>query len=402
MAVILKVDPGKWMQTLFSTADAHLYCEFCPKPWNPNVECPMPTAIHNATQIPELQPTLELQALGAASPPAFAFTAATRAAATAWQAAFRPVLADTIGFLDTPAVPPAPQLIEEVEREDFIRRKVLLTTAPNVKMPVYLLIPKHRRAERLPVVLAYAGHGYGVKDLVGLWEDGSERLQPEGYHDDFAVRLCRHGFLVAAPEISCFGERVTDYSHLNRAIGQPAPSTCHNAATYAIMLGKSVLGQRVRDGQRLVDWLATLPEADTTRLGAMGISGGGMLTFFHAALDVRVKACVVSGYFSSFRDSILAVNHCTCNFVPGLLKLGEMTDVAGLILPRPMLIEAGTRDGIFPIETVRRSVQRTREICQLLGGNQATDIELDEFEGRHRISGRRAYAFLGEKLGLRV
>jgi dienelactone hydrolase len=264
-------------------------------------------------------------------------------------------------------------------------------------MPVYLFIPKGSGG-RLPVVLAYHGHGYGVKDIIGLWEDGEERTVADGYHKDFALALCRRGFLVAAPEIACFGERQTDYSYLDRTLGQPEPTTCHNAATYAFMLGKSVVGMRVRDAMRLVDFLATVPEADASRLGAMGISGGGMLTFFHTALDPRIKACVVSGYFSSFRDSILAMDHCTCNFVPGLLNIGEMTDLVGLIMPKPMLVEAGTRDPIFPIQTVRASVKRTREICAILGGNPDTDVELDEFEGRHGISGRRAYDFLWEKV----
>jgi hypothetical protein len=123
-----------------------------------------------------------------------------------------------------------------------------------------------------------------------------------------------------------------------------------------------------------------------------------MATFFHTALDERVKACVISGYFSSFRDSILAMNHCTCNFAPGLLNIGEMADLVGLIMPRPILVEAGVRDPIFPIATVRASVERTREICEILGGNAAHSVELDEFEGRHRINGRRAYDFLWEQV----
>jgi len=350
-----------------------------------------------ASKIPELQPTHELRALAAAEPPRLRFRATTKRAALAWQKECRAALAEAVGFLDTPRVKSAPVLIEAVDRGDYVRRKLLIATAPDAKMPVYLLVPKGIR-KPMPVVLAYAGHGYGVKDIVGLWEDGTERSAPDGYHKDFAVELCRHGFLVAAPEIACFGERQTDYSYLNRSLGEPEPSTCHNAATYAFMLGKSVLGMRVRDNLRLVDYLETLPEADTGRLGAMGISGGGMLTFFHTALDLRVRACVVSGYFSSFRDSILAMHHCSCNFVPGLLKLGEMEDLVGLILPRPLLVEAATRDPIFPIATVRRSVARAREICALLGGVPARDVELDEFEGRHRISGLRAYDFLQERL----
>lgn len=346
--------------------------------------------------IPELQPTAELDHL-AASSARFPFTATTREAAMSWQNECRAALADTLGFLDSPKVDASPELVEEVDRGDFIRRKIVISTAPQTKMPVYILTPKGATG-KLPVAIAYAGHGYGVADIVGLWEDGTERMEVEGYHDDFAVRLCRKGFLVAAPEISCFGERQRDFSFLGpHDCG--APSTCHNAATYAMMLGKSVLGMRVRDGFRLIDFLGTLPEADLGRLGAMGISGGGMLTFFHTALDERIKACVVSGYFSSFKDSILAMNHCTCNFAPGLLNIGEMRDIVGLITPRPMLFEAGTRDPIFPIAVVRESVARAREICAIFGGDRDCDVEFDEFEGRHRISGRRSYDFLMERVG---
>ncbi len=349
---------------------------------------------------PELQPTLELSAL-ARSAPRYVFSATDSATAQRWQVECRQALVDALGFLDSPRVDPAPEILEEVDRGDFVRRKLLIWTTPQARMPVYLLIPKTaaRSGARLPVALAYAGHGYGVKDIVGLWEDGSERTVEDGYHKDFGVALCRRGFLVAAPEIACFGERQTDYSHLDRLLGQEEPSTCHNAATYAIMLGKSVAGMRVRDGMRLVDYLSSLPEADTSRLGAMGISGGGMLTFFHTAVDPRIQACVISGYYSSFHASILAMQHCTCNFVPGLLNIGEMCDLAGLILPRPMLVEAATRDPIFPIATVRASVERARQVCTVLSGDPARDVELDEFEGRHMVSGRRAYDFLWERVG---
>lgn len=357
----------------------------------------MTSKLLKPADITELQPTTELHGL-AAGAARYPFVATNRADAERWQAACRAAVAQTIGFLDTPAVAPAPELIEEVDRGDFVRRKVAISTAPHVRMPVYLLIPK-TGPKPLPVALAYAGHGYGVKDIVGLWEDGAERLDPDGYHKDFGIALCRRGFLVAAPEIAGFGERQADYSYLDTRLGQPVPTTCHNAATYAFMLGKSMVGMRVRDGMRLLDYLGTVPEADTSRVGVMGISGGGMLTFYHMLVDTRLRACVVSGYYSSFRESILAMNHCTCNFVPGVLNIGEMSDLVGLILPRPMLVEAGTRDPIFPIAAVRRSVARAREICAILGGDPDRDVALDAFEGRHSISGRRAYDFLWERLG---
>ena len=356
----------------------------------------MSSRVLNSKEMPQLQPVTELERLSCGMSK-YPFTATGSEQARKWQRECRAALSELVGFLDTKLVPANPELVEEVDRKDFVRRKVLIQTSPDSRMPVYLLIPKNVSGP-LPAVIAYNGHGYGVKDIVGLWDDGEERHVPDGYQDDFAVRLCRRGFFVAAPEISCFGERQADYSHLSQTLGQPVPSTCHNAATYAFMMGKSVLGLRLRDGLRLIDYLASVPECDKTRIGAMGISGGGMMTFFHTCIDERVKACVVSGYFSSFAGSVLAMDHCTCNFVPGLLTIGEHEDLYGLIAPRPALFEAGTRDSIFPIEVVRKSVARAREICAILGGNPDADVELDEFEGRHRISGQRSYDFLWEKL----
>jgi len=313
-----------------------------------------------------------------------------------WQKRTRRALARRIGLDAIPAASsPRARVLDEVDKGDYVRQKLILHTGPDTLMPVYLLLPKNG-AEPLPIVLAFHGHGYGVKDIVGLWEDGRERYTPDGYHKDFAVALCRAGFAVAAPEISCFGERQTDFSYLNTVIGQPIPATCTHSAMLAFHLGLSLVGLRVHDGMRLVDYLETRKELDVGRLGAMGISGGGMHTFFSTCLDERIRACVVSGYYSTFRDSILAMSHCACNFVPRLADFGEMYDLVGLIAPRPMLVEAGSHDPIFPLRAVRSSVAKARSVYEVF---EARDrVVTDYFEGRHQISGRKAYGFLKQEL----
>jgi dienelactone hydrolase len=353
------------------------------------------TTLLNHREHKELQPAYGLWEQYAPQRAAYHFQAENLAQATAWQERTRSALAETIGFQSQPDVPSEPETIEAVDKGDYVREKVLLRTTPSSLMPVYLLRPKAAEGPS-PTVLAFHGHGYGVKDIVGLWEDGQERDVPDGYHKDFAVALCRRGFTVAAPEISCFGERQTDFAYLNTTIGQGVPTTCTHTAMLAFHLGGSVVGLRAYEGRRLIDYLETRPDVDARRLGAMGISGGGMHTFFSTCLDERIKACVVSGYFCTFRDSVLAMAHCACNFVPGLHRFGEMYDLVGLIAPRPMLVEAGTRDPIFPIEAVRRSVARAREVYRVFGTEG--QVETDYFEGRHQISGRRAYDFLWEKL----
>jgi dienelactone hydrolase len=231
--------------------------------------------------------------------------------------------------------------------------------------------------------------------LCGIKEDGEYRDTPEGYHQDFGVELVKRGFIVAAPEICCFGEREAKYDHLME--GSPRPSTCHNASTYAMMLGMTMPGMRVWDGMRVLDYVEQLELADASRMGVMGISGGGMHAFFSSCIDPRIKASVISGYFCDWRQSILAINHCTCNFVPGVLELGELSDVAALIAPRPLLVEHGRRDTIFPIDDVEKTVRRARRAWKVAG--KASDLQTDFFNDGHRINGEKAYPFLERCLG---
>jgi dienelactone hydrolase len=356
----------------------------------------MSTQLLAVKDYPALQPSHGLWSLYHPEQAPYRFQATTSEEAVVWQECVRPLLHQTIGFQHLPSADLTPVLIETVDKGDYVREKWLLQTWAGALMPVYMLLPKNA-LRPLPVVVAFHGHGYGVKDIVGLWEDGNERDTPDGYHKDFGVALCRRGFAVACPEISCFGERQSDFSHLNTTIGQEVPGTCDHTARLAFHLGGSVVGLRAFDAIRLIDYLETRSDLDSSRLGAMGISGGGMHTFFSAALDERIKACVISGYFSTFKDSILAMHHCACNFVPGLAQFGEMVDIVGLVAPRPLLIEAGTYDPIFPLDAVQRSVALTRSQVYALWG-AADQVETDIFEGRHQISGRRAYDFLWEKL----
>ncbi len=194
---------------------------------------------------------------------------------------------------------------------------------------------------------------------------------------------------MAAPEISGFGER--RHAYPNEQLWRMNP-TCHGGNTYAIMLGKSIAGLRVLDNMRVLDYLQTRPEVDQNRIGAMGISGGGMNTFFTTALDSRIKACVISGYFCDWRHSILNIFHCTCNFAPGLLNLGELSDLAGLIAPRPCLVENGTHDDIFPIEHVKQTVAKARGAWRIFGVPK--NLQTDYFAGAHQIHGMVAYRFL--------
>lgn len=344
----------------------------------------------------EYQPAQTLWPLYDPAQAPHAFRASTLDEARAWQVSTRQALATTLGLARFERSHNEVTLIRSVDKGDFVRHKYVMRTGPHTLMPFYLLLPKNINGP-LPTMVAFAGHGYGVADIVGLWEDGSERTHGSGYHNDFAVALCRQGFAVAAPEISCFGERQTDFGYLDTVNGQPVPgSTCTHTAMLAFHLGLSVPSMRVHDALCLVDYLETRSDLDIQRLGAMGISGGGMHTLFSMCIDERYKAGMISGYFSSFKESILAMHHCACNFVPGLAAFGEMHDLVGLVAPRPLFFEAGTRDPIFPINAVRTGVSQARRVYSVFGASQ--QIVLNTFEGRHEVHGGPAYPWLRQVL----
>src|SRR5437588_11096433 len=106
---------------------------------------------------------------------------------------------------------------------------------------------------------------------------------------------------------------------------------------------------------RTIDWIETRPELDAKRVGCMGCSGGGMATQFAAAIEPRIKAALISSYLNTFRDCVMSISHCIDNYIPGILNWSEMSDVAGLVLPRPRCGASGERENIFPISASRSS-----------------------------------------------
>ena len=124
----------------------------------------------------------------------------------------------------------------------------------------------------------------------------------------------------------------------------------------------------------------------------MGISGGGTVSLFSAALDERIKVGVVSGYFNTFRDSIVSLSHCIDNYVPGILNYFEMYDLAGLVAPRGLFVESGVRDPIFPIHGSKLAFKKAQEIYSVFGkpGSVAQEI----FDDEHVFYGKGAFEFL--------
>jgi len=173
-------------------------------------------------------------------------------------------------------------------------------------------------------------------------------------------------------------------------------SACQPVAGAALLLGQTMIGWRVHDVMRTIDWIGTRKELDVSRVGCMGISGGGTCTLFSAALEPRIRAAMVSGYLNTFRDSVFSLSHCIDNYVPGILNWAEMYDVAGLIAPRPLFAESGERDDIFPIAASRASFARVKKVYEVFGAGDRTAQET--FDDAHSFYGKQGLPFLKQHL----
>ncbi|MFC5652775.1 dienelactone hydrolase family protein [Paenibacillus solisilvae] len=286
-----------------------------------------------------------------------------------------------------------PIRLERVECDGYIRERVELSATPGLSFAAYVLIPAGG-SSGLPGVLALHGHGYGSREIVGLLPDGSPDHGKPGIHQHFAVQLVKRGMVVIAPDVVGFGERRLDADLLKNP---DTPSSCFRLSTQLMMLGKTLTGLRVAEAVRALEYLVSRPEVDAGRIGTMGFSGGGLISYAAAALDEQIKAVVLTGFTNTFKDSIFAVNHCIDNYTPGLLTHAELPELIGLIAPRPLFLESGKNDRIFPEEGFKQAAAKIQAIYELEGVPEK--LQTDLFPGKHEISGRIAYDWLMRTLG---
>jgi dienelactone hydrolase len=338
-------------------------------------------------------PVAIVQDLYTTAPRTLRFRARTRAEGEGWQKTLRAKLTELVGGLPTERTALRPITLETRAFPGYTREKVVFDSRPGVSVLAYLLLPEKAR-QPAAVMICIPGHGRGVDDIVGIDEKGFERPDKAGYQHDFAIQVAEAGMAAVAIEPMGFGCR-RDPVNARQGLGRKA---CDPVSGGALMLGQTMIGWRVWDVMRTLDYIATRSELDQRRVGCMGISGGGTVTVFSSALDTRIRAALVSGYLNTFRDSVGSIVHCSDNYVPGILNWAEMHDVAGLIAPRPLFVESGEKDDIFPIRASIESFNEVRKIYEVFGA--ADRVEQEVFQGEHSFWGRRGIPFLARHLNL--
>jgi dienelactone hydrolase len=306
-----------------------------------------------------------------------------------WRRALRAALRGSLGLDRMPA--PGPLRVRRLWRRELPQgtvEKLVFRAEPGADVPAYACVPRGVRGP-LPWMICLQGHSTGMHNSIGLDAGEQAAIAVEGDRD-FALGCLERGVAALAIEQRSLGER---QERKQQRVSYH--NACHDGAMRALMLGRTLLGERVYDVARGLDYLATRRDVAPGRVGVMGNSGGGTVACYAAALLPQLQFLMASCCFCTYRDSILSIHHCADNYVPGLAALADFPDIVGLFAPRPAVIVAGERDPIFPLPGVQAAHRKLRRIYRAAGAPEACPLVVGG-------EGHRFYAELGWREALRL
>lgn len=247
------------------------------------------------------------------------------------------------------------RLVETEEFETFILEKLTLDLNGIESVPAFFVKPKSMEG-KLPVIVFNHSHGgfyhNGKNELI----NGVEYLRKPSY----AEALAKEGYAVLCIDAWCFGERR----------GRTESQIFKNM----LWQGRVLFGMMAYDSMRAVDYLFTREDVDNSRIGTMGISMGGLMSWWLSALDTRVKVCIDLCSLTDFH-ALIEQNgldyHGIYYYVPSLLKHFTTAGINELIAPRPHLSLSGKYDPLVPYTGSVKIDKELKEIYKSFAAEEA-------------------------------
>jgi hypothetical protein len=287
----------------------------------------------------------------------------------AWQRDSRTKLASLLGLEQIEADVGKQIAVVELQRstqEDGYQRQLgSIQTEPGVTIPFWLLTPNGDANVRRPLAVCAHGHDRdGWNTYAGVYRDEAHRMKAIDKDGDVGVQAVKRGFVTVVPATRGLAEAASIPDLKGRHGNRP----CRAQLIHCLLAGRTAVGERVWDTQRILDWALRDLNVDDSRVLMTGNSGGGVLTVYVAALDQRVTVAVPSCSFTSYTSRNGYVFHCDCCLVPRApTEVGDMADIGALTAPRRLLAVHGRKDGLHSFADVERAMTRVHEIYAKAG-----------------------------------
>lgn len=198
----------------------------------------------------------------------------------------------------------------------YVAKELTINSTPGRRMTVILTQPVDIKKPG-PAVVCLGGHGSTLRSPYGAatLDKSKQEAARAGIYKGFGTRLAERGYVTISTTVS--------------------QHNVHEA-------GRLLMGERLWDCMRCVDFLQSLPAVDKARIGCAGLSLGGEMTMWLGAMDTRIKA-VVSAGFLTFMDH-MEHNHCMCWKFDGLRPLVDFPDIYALTAPRALMCQNGLKE----------------------------------------------------------
>jgi len=336
-------------------------------------------------QLPNYSPSLYHLWRSEHTRPALAFTGSDP---RGWQRALRAKLRELAGF--NPPAKRVPLHVRTLWRRSNALgtiEKIVFRSEPMVDVPAYVCLPAGARPP-YRFFICLQGHSTGMHNSIAVAFDDETRSIKIPGDRDLAIGCMKRGIAALCIEQRAFGER---REHLQE---QMSPHPCHDAVMHSLMLGSTVIAERVFDVDRGIDYLAQRGDAAMDKIGVMGNSGGGTITTYSAALLPRISYAIPSCVFCTYRDSLMRIYHCADNHIPRILCWAEMADVLGLFAPKPVVVVAGRSDPIFPLAGAKKAFAALKRIYRAFGAEDKCRFVIGR--GGHRFYAAPAWQEMTE------
>jgi dienelactone hydrolase len=260
-----------------------------------------------------------------------------------------------------------PQIFGRLERKGYTVEKVLLETMPGFYLGGNLYRPLGRSGP-FPAILSPHGHwAYGRLENTNIASVPGR-----------CINLARQGYIVFSYDMVGYDDTVQ----------MPHVATGKREQLW----GFGLLGMQLWDSIRAVDFVESLPDADKSRIGATGASGGATQILMLQAIDDRIKFSAPVNMISSIYQG-----GSPCENAP-LLRVGTNNmEIAALMAPRPMLMVSTTQD--WTKNTPRIEFPALKAMYRLY--DKEVNVETHEVDAPHnynRESREAVYHFFAKTL----
>lgn len=260
---------------------------------------------------------------------------------------------------------------EQGEVSGIFRRRYMVSRGQWDSQPIYEIFdPRNYNG-----ITLIALHGHGNDPFSGIYS--------------YVMKMPRYGYRVIAPILYGYMERET------RGLKPDWKNICREWSIEADALGVTLIAARLYDAHLAYELALKLEEVDDRKIATLGLSMGGEISLYLAALEPGIAACVSAGFLSSFRSLLIEKRNCQCYSIRDWPRYFDMVDIAGCIAPRPVQIQKGVDDPCLDANDAMQTFEKLRRIYTMFNHEDGCDYVT--YPGGHVLNQQLAHEWFGKQ-----